>query len=375
MATLTDVSRQYSTRPEDETFESLQAAYDASLAHYRATVEREVIPSTLRIDVVDGDVRLVGKGDVPAKLTHWSFGQLSGLVGAPASYLRDLPPTLVAQNLNFGLKERYGTKDAPVDKDEKVNLLLHHNGNFTVRSVNSDVYSRIWNHELLKRLIDLGAFGWHNPAPFNKGDQVGTVWVSDHDMFVFQVNDENLISAGKDASGVERFLRRGFIMSNSEVGGGAWKTKTFLFDYMCCNRMIWGAEEISEISIRHVHSAADKVDELMARFHVGLTKYVNASAQTDELKIASAKSTVIADTKDNVIEKVFSVLRGQASRRLLEASYDTAESNPDTDALPNTVWGFANGMTRYSQSIPFADERMKIDTAAGKLVEIAAQAF
>lgn len=375
MATLKDVNKQWATRPADETFETLQAAYEASLAHYRATVEREVVPSTLRIDVVDGDVRLIGKGDVPAKLTHWSFGQLSGLVSAPASYLRELPATLVAQNLNYGLKERFGTKDAPVDADQRVNLLLHHNGDFTVRSVNSDIYSRIWNRELLSRLVDLQNYGWHNPQPFNKEAEVGTVWVSDHDMFVFQVNDSNLINAGKDAEGNDRLLRRGFIMSNSEVGGGAWKTKTFLFDFMCANRMIWGAGNISEISIRHVHEAAGRVDELMSKFRVELTKYAESSAQDEELKIAKAKSAVIADTKDGVIDKVFTLLRGQASRKAIDASYDTALTLPDTDAPANTVWGLANGMTRHSQSIVFADERTKLDSAAGKLVELASVAF
>ncbi len=35
--------------------------------------------------------------------THWSFGQLASLVGAPASYLRQLPAPLAGVNLQYGL--------------------------------------------------------------------------------------------------------------------------------------------------------------------------------------------------------------------------------------------------------------------------------
>src|SRR6202030_1979567 len=35
--------------------------------------------------------------------THWSFGQLCGLVGAPSSYLRQLPAPLAGINLQHGL--------------------------------------------------------------------------------------------------------------------------------------------------------------------------------------------------------------------------------------------------------------------------------
>ncbi|BBC02432.1 hypothetical protein AB7M49_003961 [Bradyrhizobium elkanii] len=41
--------------------------------------------------------------DTPLVPTHWSFGQLASQVGAPATYLRQLPATLAAINLLYGL--------------------------------------------------------------------------------------------------------------------------------------------------------------------------------------------------------------------------------------------------------------------------------
>jgi hypothetical protein len=41
--------------------------------------------------------------DKPVAPTHWSFGQLCTLVGAPTSYLRQLPAALSDINLQHGL--------------------------------------------------------------------------------------------------------------------------------------------------------------------------------------------------------------------------------------------------------------------------------
>ncbi|MCI1300965.1 hypothetical protein [Acetobacter sp.] len=43
-----------------------------------------------------------GQND-PIAPTHWSFGQMCSLVGAPSSYLRNLPAPLAAINLQHGL--------------------------------------------------------------------------------------------------------------------------------------------------------------------------------------------------------------------------------------------------------------------------------
>src|SRR5216684_132724 len=41
--------------------------------------------------------------EIPLAPTHWSFGQLTTMVGAPAAYLRELPASLAAINLQYGL--------------------------------------------------------------------------------------------------------------------------------------------------------------------------------------------------------------------------------------------------------------------------------
>ena len=57
------------------------------------------------------------------------------------------------------------------------------------------------------------------------------------------------------------------------------------------------------------------------------------------------------------------------TRTALTAGYDLAEvSGQDGD--PRSVWGMVQGLTRFSQTVPYADERTVIDKAAGKLLDL-----
>src|SRR5712692_2741576 len=99
-------NRQWANRPKDERFPSIKALYEATKAYAATAVESDVAFSSLRAEAQEGEIVLVGKSNVPAKLTNWSFGQLSARAGAPANYLSTLPATLAVQNLNHGLKAR-----------------------------------------------------------------------------------------------------------------------------------------------------------------------------------------------------------------------------------------------------------------------------
>ena len=374
---LYQASRQWASRPDDEKFHTIQAAYYRSREYAESAVERaDINPAALRAEADGKDVVLVHKGGIPARLTHWAFGQLAGVAAAPAGYLRRLPPTLAAQNLNHGLASRFGNTSNPTDSDAKMNLLLHSNGSLVARAITSERYSRIWNYELLERMLDLQQYGWDNPIPFEYmntdkatgGEKAPTIYVSDHDMFVFQVNNRFRIAEPGNASG----LGRGFFVENSEVGAARFRLTTFLYRYMCCNHIIWGAENVKEIAVRHVGSAHDRMLYQLDSLAVELRDYANATGSQDEAKIRAARSYQIpAKDKDALLDKIFSLLKGQVNRTTLEKSYDLAVEHEVTDGNPRSAWGFAQGMTRFSQTIPYTDERVKVDRTAARVVAMA----
>lgn len=349
--------KQWATRPADQRFPTLQALYDATKA-YAATAGEKTVPfADIRTEARDNDVRLVGKADIPATLTNWSFGQLCNRVGAPASYMRELPATLAAQNLNYGLSQRK-------DDGSKVDLLFHKNGGLLLRALTSDKYERIWNWEVAKRLVDLQQYGWEPARPdFNKSvSDFPAIYASDHDMFAFVRLPKMYIQQpiNKD----DAPLYRGAIYSNSEVGASKIRVTKFWYSGMCGNHIIWGASDVTEVSARHIGKVRDKLHA----FDMVIRRLANDSVSDDEAKIKKAVNLKIAETKDGLLDRLFGIRNLGLSRKTLEAGYEAVQ--PEQDGNPLTVWGMTQGLTRHSQETPYADERLAIDRAAGKLLDI-----
>jgi len=365
-------SRQWANRPADERYNDIQTAYDQALHYAHNSAERKDIdPSTIRAQAIDDEVKLVGRGGIPTDLTHFAFGQLASRIGAPAGYLRELPATLAVQNLNHGLAAKFGTANNPNPENGSVNILAHSNGKQVIRAITSDRYERIWNHEVFERLLAFKDAGWDTPVAFehadrpvwgeSNGEHEKTIYVSDHDLFAFLVNNNyRLAEKGNNAG-----LGRGFFVSNSEVGAGALKITTFLYRFVCSNHIVWGAKDVAKLSLRHVGDIRRRFQSFSAE----LTKYANESASEDEAKIVSAQNTILGGTKDEVLDEVFKRLRGQVSQKLIARGYELAAENESTDGNPHSVWGTVQGLTRASQETQYGDERVKIDNAAAKLLE------
>lgn len=100
------VSSEWFSRPDDERYLSLSTLYEAvrrraEHATARTVETREVRVEASRYDVENLALVLPGR-DQPIAPTHWSFGQLCSLVGAPSGYLRQLPGPLAGITCSMG---------------------------------------------------------------------------------------------------------------------------------------------------------------------------------------------------------------------------------------------------------------------------------
>jgi len=349
---------QWATRPADERFDSLEDMYDVTLKYANSSAEAVIGWNDIRVESVGDDIRLVGKAGVPAEVTHYAFGQLASRVKAPAGYLRGLPGTIAAQNLNFGLANR-------LDTSTEAQLLFHQNSGLLLRAATSTRYNRIWNHEVIDRMLGLATDHHLVPAqatmnwdgsPLSEDDEK-SLYASDHDMFAFLMSDNRVVM---DPMG--KPLRRGIIGINSEVGDSALKFMSFYFRDVCANHIIWGASSLAEVSFVHTGNVWDKMKSAVAACRL----YMDGAASQDEARM-NETTVKIGYTREDVIGKLAKLSLG-LSKKALKASYDAVV--PDEDGDATTVWGMAQGITRHSQTLPYADERMKIDRAAGKLLQI-----
>lgn len=353
--------KQWAVRPDDERVASIDELYSQSRHYFESTRERSVMWSDLRVHDRDGDLNLSGKDGVPAQLTHWAFGQLCARVNAPASYMRELPATLAAQNINFGLKHRTEENG----NGDTANLLFHLNGGLVVRALTSQKYQRIWNWEIAERLRELIPSGWVPATPdirqmTDDASKETALYVSDHDMFAFLRNPNRIIEGSSDPN---RPIYKGLIVSNSEVGANALNVIDFMYNEMCGNHIIWGASHVVEMKLRHVGSIREK----FSTYAAVIREYADESVSDIEARIKRSKTIMIAQDKEGVLDAVFGKRNIGLSRKLINAGFDAVVEEEDGDA--RTPWGLVAGLTRHSQTIPYADERTNVDRFAARVLD------
>lgn len=365
MTTLTAVNTQWASRPADQRFLSLLDMQDHVEAIRRASrgavVSSRSIQAAPAEDNVAKGLKLIGDAGVPYDLTHWSFGQVAGLAGAPAGYLRTLPAPLAADALNYGLRFARDAEDVGL-------LLTKQEGVGTVRAATGPRYGRIWNSEIVAALVNRFGDGltgdFRVPGEFGRAVEVTkantTLYASDRDMFVFLADENNRIDMKDRRNGSGGSLARGFYVWNSEVGSASMGAAFFLFDYVCRNRIIWGVREFKEMRLRHTASAPDRWLEEIAPV---LVEYQNASAQPVEATILAAQQKRVDDDLDAFLKSRFSATQATA----IKAAHEREEGRPI-----ETLWDAVTAVTAHAKTIGFQNERVDLERAGGKLLDLAA---
>ncbi len=355
-------SHQWRARPDDERFVSLDAM-QSSLDTARGYSNARVVSSrALTCRPIENDAKgiaIEGPNGAAVFPTHWAFGQLAQRAGAPVGYLRDLPAPLAADCINYGLVHR---------DVEELGVMLYKNGGAPeLRAVTGPNYGRVWNADIVRALR--GRFGdgvtgaFRVPGEFGKAVEVTkantTLYASDRDMFVFLADEQNRIEVPNRRDGKSGEMARGFFVWNSETGKTTLGIATFLFDYVCCNRMIWGADGYQEISVRHSSGAPDRWIEEVAP---AIERY----SQSSTVGIVKA----IADAKAARIEDVSEFLAARFTKTQSEA---IAFAHVADEGRPiESLWDAATGITAYARGYANQDARVEIERIAGKVLQLAA---
>ena len=262
------------------------------------TVESRAVRVEASRDNAERLSLIVPGQDQPISPTHWSFGQLCSLVGAPATYMRQLAAPLAGINLQHGLLSH---------RAELVKTLEAEDGRIELRAVTGPDYGRIWDHELVAAVMKIagngtgdtmwkvpGVLDWatmtHNPFVDITKDTT-TLYASDRDVFLFLVDDTHPIEAGRLPNGEPDLYFRGFYCWNSEVGSKTLGIASFYLRAVCMNRNLWGVEGFEEISIRHSKFAAQRFAQEAAP---ALTSFAHSSpcAKTSMVATCIAKGSM-----------------------------------------------------------------------------------
>ena len=365
------VSSEWFSRPDDERYLSLSALHEAVRARSERATARTVETRMLRVEASrDNAERLaltVPGRDDPISPTHWSFGQLCGLVGAPSTYMRQLPAPLAGINLQHGLLSH---------RAELVKTLEADDGRVELRAVTGPDYGRIWDHELVEAVMRIagdgvgdtrwkvpGLLDWstmtHNPFVEVTKDTT-TLYASDRDVFLFLVDDTHPIEAGRLPNGDPDLYFRGFYCWNSEVGSKTLGIASFYLRAVCMNRNIWGAEGFEEISIRHSKFAGHRFAHQAAP---ALERFADSSPAAFVAGVRAAREAIVARGDED--RETFLRKRGFSkpeTEKIISTVLDE-EGRP-----PESVFDFVQGITAMARNKPHQDARLELEGKAAKLL-------
>jgi hypothetical protein len=368
--TLKQAARQWASRPDDQKFTSLPEMLDFSTSQRASSRSLSISSRLIEARPVEDDngrmtgLAIMGPDEAPALPTHFAFGQVAARANAPAGYLRKLPSDLAADCINHGLKGR-GYED--------VGTLLRMTGGSVpeLGAMTGPNYGRVWNADIIRALIERFGDGvtgsFTVPSIGGRSNEVITkentmLFASDRDMFVFLADEKNRLEVPNRRNGKSGSLSRGFFVWNSEVGSTSLGICTFLYDHVCDNRWVMGAQGIQQIRIRHTASAPDKfVDEVAP----ALLAYRERSAAGIEENLRMAQAKRIGDEKEveNFLTKKHRFSATQA--RAINLAHINEEGRPI-----ETLWDAGTAITAFAKGIKHQDERVAVERAAGRVLEL-----
>jgi hypothetical protein len=369
------VSSEWFSRPDDERFLSLTDLHASVKGRAAKSRTRTVESAAIRVEASRDDAErlelLLPESDAPVAPTHWSFGQLSSLVGAPASYLRQLPAPLAAINLQYGLTAH---------RAEQVKTLETEDGRTELRAVTGPDYGRIFDHELVSAVMKIAGDGvgdtrWKIPGVldwttgiYNPNAEVSrkttTLYASDRDVFLFLVDDLNPIEAGRLPDGSPDLFFRGFYCWNSEVGAKTLGMASFYLRAVCQNRNLWGVEDFQEIVIRHSKYAANRFAQEAAP---ALTRFADSSPMPFINGIRAAREQIVArsdeDRSDFLRKRGFSKAETVTIIETVLAEEGRA---------PASIFDFVQGITAVARGKAHQDARLDMEGRGRTLLASAA---
>ncbi|WP_354266523.1 DUF932 domain-containing protein [Bradyrhizobium sp. I1.7.5] len=366
------VSSEWFARPDDERYLNLPDLYDAVRGRAERAQARTVESRAIKVKASrDNPERLaliVPGRDESVVPTHWCFGQLCTLVGAPTSYMRQLPAALSAINQQHGLLSH---------RAELVKTLETENGRIELRAVTGADYGRIWDHELVAAVMKIAGVGtgdtrWKVPGVLDWSsmtynpliditEETTTLYASDRDVFLFLVDDMSPIEAGRLADGSPDLYFRGFYCWNSEVGSKTLGIASFYLRAVCMNRNLWGVENFEEITIRHSKFAAQRFAHEAAP---ALTRFANSSPGSFVAGIKAARERIVARTDED--RETF-LRKGGFSKSDATKIIETVLC--EERRKPESIFDFVQGITAFARGKVHQDARLELEGKAKRLME------
>jgi len=338
MATLTRANQELFRRTPDECFDSFDAIHEKCRIDREASEDRWVRPQEI---VLTHDLTFC-LGDSPDfQLNDWSFSQLCRMAGVSKDTINRLSPKTASK----AFEETLPTSEKPLQ------LLTNQE---QIRSVHGVAYTRLWNVELLDVVREF-ASDFTPPQKAMDGTSTG-LYCGEQDMFAFLIDPTGWAEIDGEA------FAPGFFLWNSEVGRRSLGIQTFWFQKICQNHIVWDAVEVVEFTRKHTANVREGLNEIRRIIEELVTK---RDARRDGFVNVMRKAMVEKFGAD--AEEVAKRLGSEGiPRGLIKDAMQIAQQNGGF-----TIFAVVDALTRLSQRLQLAGDRVELDAKIGQLLNLA----
>ncbi len=309
---------------------------DVKLPLVSLSAHKSVGPSTA--------LKLLSGAELPFQPRQHAFGQLCGLIKAPAKYLRELPADLALMCLNNGLR----------NADEEVTLRL---AGDEIRGIVSPRFGKFDNEPVMEMLAN--ALNLRS----NTNDMEVVALATGN------VTNLRIVFPAKVKGPDGHDVKVGFDLRNSEVGGASLLLRAVSYRLICTNGQVWQSVK-DEARWRHVGSP-DRLVDAFADAIPGLIK----SSETLSSRMQRAHDTVVTIEELQSSLGRLEITRPQQlvsyRETLVEAGHIEDPANDEVvKALPEdtnvTLWHAMNGITAAARQQP-TEIRLQMESQASRL--------
>jgi len=387
MTELMKAHRQWAERPADERFWTLAEMERQAEIYKRSSRTAEVPWAEFRAAANDAGDIVIRSSKGEAVPTHYAFSQICARAGMSAESMRKVPAHLAAPCINYGFDDAAREGNAQC-------LLRAGSDGASLHAATTQIYSRVWNSDIL-RVVNRFAdnWGWKNPParpalPNQPGSRLATeddvrgcrtivqvgdkiapagLYLSDHDMFTYLVNNDRPIDDGTDGG-----LGRGVFISNSEVGAGSVSVTSFFYRWTCSNHIVWDASKINRT--RLIHKGDLDMVKVTALIQSAMADALSADSTPYVRKIQAAKGLVLGKDVEDVVKTLYKQRIQALGQKVLRAAIGLGVEDAEKwNYNPLSAWAAVQGITAYSQTLDaHGDERLALDTAAANVLHLAA---
>lgn len=341
MQTLTKASSELFRRSEDERFATLPLLHQHCLTRKEKSQDVWRPPSELCTRSL-GDNRLMfGVGDSSFTMNDWSFSQLCRLASVNKDTVNRLSPDTAARVFGECLP-RSGNKP----------LQLYIEGD-SLRSIHGTSYTRVHDADLVALLREFAV----DFQPPQEGMNGATgLYAGEQDMFCFLIDPAGWTEIHGEA------FAPGFFLWNSEVGRRSLGIQTFWFQAVCQNHIVWDAVEVTEFTRKHTANVHESLGAIR-----GIIESLVAKRRERQDGFAKVVSRAMEERLGaDADESLKALLQNGIPRHLAAEALEIAKQQGRF-----TIFSFVDALTRATQKVRFAGERVEADAKVSALLALA----